>query len=573
MSRTTLLAVSAAIALSAALTITGCSESTVVFRQEVANADACGGEECHDAAVTAAGAGPHASLECVVCHEGTGDAHAEDPKTSVGAIDWTIDACSTCHEGEARTYLYDDNAKPGPFGGSQRTPPQPKDDVFPKYDTIVAGHAFARDYNEEGAHKYMVQDHYEILRGKFETCVQCKSTKVAYSWLYGKPITVAEDQEIELTHTATGTVPAKRVNIPKGTTLVFSTDPVTRQVDAKATMPDGTVYRSIPEASEDATQSNNMLWASTIAAIKDTWPYGAGCNHCHDPHSAKARVVRQAMIQSIENTGGPDGAGGTNPYLEGSPKSFDKASDKDKEILSCAQCHVEYTCGKSGIDKVDRDAYGWTKASDLHDVYDAQFGYAQDWKHAIIGQPLIKNQHPETELYWSSVHYNAGASCSDCHMPELIDGNGRSFRSHWLTSPYKYGDAKLFAAFAEGTGINGKHTNDPCEACHENRTARGIGQQQAFYAKQGEVEKLLAESVGRLGGIAQARSRGAKVDQNTYDEALEAHRRAHAVWENLAVSENSMGFHNFDEAMTSMEQARADAVKAIAAEKKLAGGK
>jgi nitrite reductase (cytochrome c-552) len=396
----------------------------------------------------------------------------------------------------------------------------------------------------------------KTTRGKYEVCVQCKSTKVALAWNSGKSVRVSADTTVTLTHTKTDTTPAKQVLIPKGTAITYATDKTTRQVDARMKLPDGTTYSSRPAASEDATKNYNMLWAGTIAAIADTMPYGAGCNHCHDPHGTGLRYVRQAMLESVAEKG-------TNPYEKDSPKELKAASAKDARTLTCSQCHVEYTCGKSGVDGIDRDAFGWSKAYDLHERYTQQFQYKQDWKHKLIGQPLIKNQHPETELYWESTHYNAGASCGDCHMPEITGSNGQRFRSHWFTSPFKLDDPKLVSQFETATGVRVDAADNPCRRCHADRTARAEDQQRAFFARQQTVQALLVTSVGELARVKAASDAGAKIDQAKYQTALTAHRKAHVLWENLAVSENSMGFHNIEECMSSMDAAEKDARIAI----------
>lgn len=556
------------------LSLIGCTRQIAVTNpQTTANSKECGGPECHDPVISSQASGPHVAAPCTVCHQGTGAAHAKDPKNAIATTDWRIDSCRDCHAEEVATYLYDDNAQAGPFGGSIRIPPQPKIKTFPEYNKIVAGSAFAKDYNEEGAHATMLEDHFATTRGKFDTCVQCKSTKVAKAFQTGKPITVASDTTITLTHTASGTVPAKKVFIPAKTKITYSTDPKTRHVDSKAVFPDGTTYSSTPSASEDATKSYNMMWAATIAAIKETMPYGASCSHCHDPHTGAFAYVRQAMIESIEGTGGASGKGGVNPYVAGSPKKIADAPLKDQRILTCTQCHVEYTCGKSGVDGIERDAYGWAKAKDLHELYTKQFNYTQDWKQKIIEQPLIKSQHPETELYWQSVHYNAGASCGDCHMPEVRSASGRVFRSHWFTSPYKYEDAKYFTPFAEKTGLNPSYNQKPCATCHDDREALGISQQREFFKRQGQIETLLSVSVTQLGQVAAIKDAGGKLDQAAYEQAVTSHRKAHVLWENLAVSENSMGFHNFEEVMTSMDVAEKEARNAIAQAKIARGAK
>lgn len=556
-----------------ALMLGGCTTKTAASPTTATNSKECGGEECHDPVVSGQAAGPHSDTLCTVCHQGTSSAHAKDPKKVIATTDWRIESCEGCHAEEAATYLYDDNAQAGPFGGSTRIPHQPKVATFPEYKTIVAGSPFAKDYNEEGAHSVMLEDHYAITRGKFDTCVQCKSTKVAIAFQTGRPLTVASDTTITLTHTATGTVPAKKVLIPGGTKLTYATDPKTRRVDSKAVFPDGTTYTSKPSASDDATKSYNMMWAATIAVTKETMPYGASCSHCHEPHTGEFAYVREAMIESIEGTGGPKGKGGTNPYEPGSAKKLASASLKDRRVLLCGQCHVEYTCGKSAVDGIERDAFGWAKAKDLHELYTAQFDYTQDWTHAIIGKPLIKSQHPETELYWESTHYNAGASCGDCHMPEVRSASGRLFRSHWFTSPYKYQDKKYFTPFAEKTGLNPAFNRKPCASCHEDREAQGIAQQQTFYKRQGEIEKLLSASVGQLGQATTKKKSGGKLNESAYQQAVTSHRKAHVLWENLAVSENSMGFHNFDEVMNSMDLAEKEVRNAIAQAKVAAGVK
>lgn len=517
----------------------------------------CAGEDCHDAAVEAHADGVHDSLGCGECHANAGE-HAADPEGVRAVIDWTIDGCAACHSTVAATYLYDDNTKVGPFGGSQREPAIDKVDEFPLYNTIVAGHSFAKDYREEGAHRFMLEDHYETLRGKFETCVQCKSTKIAWAWSTGKTLTVSEDTTVTLTHTATDDAPAREVVVPAGTTVELGTDFRNHEVLASARYAGGRTYTSRPDPMADATEHQNMLWAATIALTGETMPYGAGCNHCHDPHSGSQRVIRQAMLEAVADQS-------VNPYEENAAGSFDDAGTRDKETLLCAQCHVEYTCGRSGVDGMARDAFGWTKAANLHDEYTATFGYQQDWTHAIIGAPLIKSQHPETELYWNSPHYTAGASCASCHMPTVRTESGERIRSHWFTSPYKYGNSATYAAFASATGLrpDGAPEANPCAACHEDRTDAGTAGQRAVYDRQKVVQELLAASVNALGKLRAAEAAGVPIKESRRDQAIEAHRKAHVLWENLIVSENSMGFHNFDEVLDAMDAAEAEARAAL----------
>ena len=553
------LAAFAALGLISILTMTGCATVPYSSKAVTEARGACG--ECHAAQVDAHAVGPHSQSACSTCHVGAAE-HAADPETATASIDWRVDSCARCHETIASMYLYDDNLKVGSFGGSQREPEIHKVETFPEYNTIVAGHPFTRDYREEGAKRYILEDHYGTLRGKFDTCLQCKSTRIAWAWDRGRALTVAEDQTVTLKHTATDEKPARTVEVPAGTVVQLGTDFESFEVSSTATFPDGRTFTSRPGPDEDPLEHYDMVWAAAMAATKDVLPYGMGCNHCHDPHNAQPRILRSALKVAIERGGG-EGQGGVNPYDPKAGTTFEDARVRDRDILRCAQCHVEYTCARSGIDGKVRDHFGWSKAADIHDYYMDRFGYEQDWLQPIIGAPLVKSQHPEVELFWNSPHYNSGASCVSCHMPRVRTHAGEWVRSHWQTSPYKYHEPEVFAAFAEATGVQPALERGPCAVCHEDRTQRGLASQTAVYERQKTVERLLARSVGTLGEVREAVEAGVKVDAAAHSKAIEEHQRAHVLWENLIVSENSMGFHNLPEVFSAMDAAEEHAREAI----------
>ena len=48
---------------------------------------------------------------------------------------------------------------------------------------------------------------------------------------------------------------------------------------------------------------------------------------------------------------------------------------------------------------------------------------------------MLKAQHPEFEFFTAnSTHFEAGVSCSDCHMPYVRDGASK-YSSHDVHSP------------------------------------------------------------------------------------------------------------------------------------------
>jgi nitrite reductase (cytochrome c-552) len=394
--------------------------------------------------------------------------------------------------------------------------------------------------------------------------------------------------------------------------------PNTHEVRVAVMLPNGDTYASFPNYPgadySDPTKTGYMLWSALYALTINELPEGSpsiasgnGCNHCHDPHKAGQdadgntigfRLIRKSLTYAIENNG-------INPYVPGSPTSFngDTALSMDEGIALCAQCHVEYVCGNSPIDKIDRDFFSWAKAADLEDVYSTNFPgygaysdrkYIQDWVHGTGGlsspnapgngvtyldpnpiqEELIKSQHPEAETYWNSRHYGNDAPCFLCHMPKVTKtSDGSSFTSHWLASPNKYMDPEPAGAFATAFGLelNREGIISPCGECHGGKLSRmkskAESKQDAIYADALAVEAALVDS---LRAIKAAKDGGG--DPVQIAAAAEDHRAAHVRWENLVVSENSMGFHNPSEvdgelrvALTYAQSAKQKAEDALGA--------
>lgn len=287
----------------------------------------------------------------------------------------------------------------------------------------------------------------------------------------------------------------------------------------------------------------NAKWEEVIARIpKEMQDYGASCTHCHDPHSAQLRIINKALQAAIAERG-------VNPYWqEKNSKSFAEADKQQKEILLCAQCHVEYVCGP-GVDKKTRFVFSWRKARDLDAFYREQFGYQQDWVHAIINEPLVKSQHPEVELFWESKYERSGASCVTCHMPK-VKVNGRTLTSHWLVSPLRYIDR-----YIKGEKLGAF----PCGQCHtvspQVLKEQVLRVQRHVDEAQKRVQQALSDSIDAIAAAKQAQKEGKTVNEQKLREAIRLHQLAHLRWENLVVSENSMGFHNPEEVLKELNEA------------------
>ncbi len=428
----------------------------------------------------------HAGLACSQCHAGALEHQdAEDPAKALPTVDFRAELCGSCHRFQYETYMMSEPGIAGLYGGTPANPhDHPKTKDFPLYNKIIAGHAFTKDYNEDRSHRFILRDHIDTKRPKNLACLNCKATPVAYYW--GRNW--------------------------KGLVLNLEGDMVAK-------------------------------WQHAVERIpKEMQDYGVSCVHCHDPHATKLRIISKPLQAAIAERG-------INPYwAEKNAKSFDEADQQQKEILLCAQCHVEYVCGP-GADKKVRLVWSWRKVRDLDDFYRKEFNYQQDWVHALIGEPLIKSQHPEVELFWESKYERAGASCVTCHMPK-VKVNGRTLTSHWLTSPLRYLDR-----YIKGQPLGAF----PCGQCHavspQVLREQVLRVQKHIDEVQKRVQQALSDSIDAIATAKQAKQEGKTVNEELLQRAVRLHQLAHVRWENLVVSENSMGFHNPEEVFKELNEA------------------
>jgi nitrite reductase (cytochrome c-552) len=187
-----------------------------------------------------------------------------------------------------------------------------------------------------------------------------------------------------------------------------------------------------------------------------------------------------------------------------------------------------------------------TKIENIAEYYTEE-GFT-DWEHPQSGAPMIKMQHPEFEFYTAdSTHYKAGVACADCHMPYTRDGAAK-FSTHNVQSPLL-------------------NAETACGACHTD--VAYVTERVAII--QGQVnERLLATEDVIIEAIKaiEAAAKEANVDAALLSEARELHRQAQLRWDFIA-AENSMGFHNPEEALRILaiasDLARQAQLKAIQA--------
>ncbi|PZT47880.1 cytochrome C [Helicobacter valdiviensis] len=315
---------------------------------------------------------------------------------------------------------------------------------------------------------------------------------------------------------------------------------------------------------------------------------GVTCADCHNPNDMQLRVTRQAAINALVDFRG----------YEKDPVTGVKATREEMRTLVCSQCHVEYYFKPTGTkvkvmgesiandvskkwwngtqktyDEIDVWREGnepteievdglelvfpwgeWKKGMPFRiEMFDEYYEkvrdvFPQDWEHKFTKAPMLKIQHPESELYSGGVHAANGVSCADCHMPYVRKG-AKKVTQHNITSPLQ--------------DINGA-----CKSCHtqseEQLRKQILDVQQSIaydlrsveYATVSLIEdiKVMRE---KLGAMDKYQSNGKPDDKKisaVLKEVLELHRKGQMRGDFVG-AENSTGFHNPREASRMLLQA------------------
>jgi len=238
-------------------------------------------------------------------------------------------------------------------------------------------------------------------------------------------------------------------------------------------------------------------------SLRDKVHFGSSCADCHAPNTMELRISRAAFTNAMERRG----------------VDVAEASRQEMRSYVCAQCHVEYYFrGDDNILTFPWD-YGF-QVEDMERHFD-EYGFV-DWTHAETGAPMIKMQHPEWELYTTSVHYQAGVACADCHMPYTREG-GVKVSDHWIRSPLT-------------------NLNNSCQTCHS--ISEGDLERRVLTA-QNRTAELLAVAEAAITDLMDAivEAQEAGVPDAALDEARQQHRRSQLRWDFID-AENSTGFHS-----------------------------
>jgi formate-dependent nitrite reductase cytochrome c552 subunit len=468
--------------------------------------------KCHDAVQEFHQTSSHKAVGCDSCHGGLDTHRAKGkgrPTTNMDPAN-----CGTCHTNQFQT-MYTMNA--------EKTAHKEKSvATFATMDKILMPHGFTREHNEPRSHAFALYDQVVVDRA-FGGRFQNKEGKAGLARMGGN---------FRIWDVLVDEFPGEPHKAFKPGTAAAA-NPVCMSCKSSDHILDWAYMGDPhPEAKWSRLSKVNEF-------VKDT-NHSLNCNFCHDPHSAKPRVIRDGLIQALtrpqaDTLWHKDAKGAKIDVKELGERGFTRKiamlSRYDSK-LQCAQCHVEYNCNP-GTDPTtgapvtmadERTNHFPLKAvNDIGQHYkDLKFG---DFKHAITGAMLWKGQHPDAEIFYNSTHQKQGVECHDCHMPKVKDAKtGKVFTSHWQTSPKHY-------------------VKETCLTCHTDWTEK-----QAVYS----IDSLKNKWVGKMrksefwltrliDKFEAAQNMG--VDAAVLAEARAMHSEAHVHYEWWSAA-NGAHFHN-----------------------------
>lgn len=250
---------------------------------------------------------------------------------------------------------------------------------------------------------------------------------------------------------------------------------------------------------------------------------GATCISCHDPESMSLRILNEfTLIKALDSMG------------------FDikKATHQDMRSLVCAQCHVTYNIKKDKNNKSIDIFFPWQNSKygkiTIEDIIKTIKSSEEnlEWTHKVTGFKLGFIRHPEFELFTNnSIHWKAGLSCADCHMPYTRVG------------AYKVSDHRIMSPL--------KNNMRACLQCHTQ--GEDWLRERVKFIQDRTVSLFIRAgyalaTTAKIFEIINKNKENKKIDENLYKKAKEYYEEA--FYRLIFIgAENSVGFHNPPEAL------------------------
>ena len=304
----------------------------------------------------------------------------------------------------------------GGWGGSESVLPPQKSERDPWLKRVFAGYLFAVDYRDRRGHSFALFDQENTKRN----------------------------------------VPAEAKQSGNCMHCHASIMPLYRKLGKEAA-PQATDAEQLQKGLEAV--GNMSYWDAhkQLEQLTGGKAHPVSCVDCHDPKSMDLRITRPGFIAGIQKLAAGKADMAVLPSIErwrkgDKARPYDPnvdATRQEKRSYVCAQCHVEYFCGKGTT-----IFFPWAEGLKVEEIEKSYNGMVvkekrfKDWVHAETGMEVLKAQHPEFEIWSQGIHARAGVSCADCHMSYKRDGS-QKIAEHWVRSP-------LLSA------------NRSCAACHPN---------------------------------------------------------------------------------------------------------
>ncbi|KJR98312.1 MAG: cytochrome C nitrite reductase [Peptococcaceae bacterium BRH_c4a] len=246
---------------------------------------------------------------------------------------------------------------------------------------------------------------------------------------------------------------------------------------------------------------------------------GLACIDCHEPDSMDLKFSRWFMNDAIQATG----------------KDPQSLTRQEKRTLVCAQCHNTYVIPRDKDMKPvglflpwQKSQWGKISVEDIEAVIKSDPANLE-WKSKITDVKLGQIRHPEFELYSNgSTHWKSGVSCADCHMPYERVGSSK-ISSHQPQSPLKE-DMKA------------------CLQCHNQSPQWLRDQVTLIQDRTNSIATRAGNQNAQAAKAIELANKTASIDQKLLADAKALYEKAY-YRVNFVTAENSMGFHNPEEAM------------------------
>lgn len=251
---------------------------------------------------------------------------------------------------------------------------------------------------------------------------------------------------------------------------------------------------------------------------------GVACIDCHDNKDMGLKLSRGYTLGAA---------------LKAMNVDESKLTRQEKRSAVCGQCHVTYNIPKDKDMKSvglffpwQGSKWGAISVENIIKVIRSDDSY-REWKQNVTGFKMGFIRHPEFELFSNnSVHWKAGASCADCHMPYTKVGV-KKISDHRVMSPLK-NDMKA------------------CMQCHTQGATWLKEQVTAIQDRTVSLQIRAGNATAALAKLFEmvhkAQADGKTIDKALYDKARDYYEEA--FYRSLFIgAENSIGFHNPTEAM------------------------